>query len=570
MSPMAVDLFTGALRPLHSRAWDVQVDTDGLERLRELNRTLPAGLPAQPPLLRRPAGAGRRARRARLPAQPRARRGQPAVLAGRAAGQAGRDRVHPAQLRRRRDLQAGRPRVLRLPARQAVQPRVVHGGRPVADRQAAPAAATGCCATSPRRSSAAGSTTSTSSRSRSPTTSCARSPRWPPSSAAPRRRARGCAGWRRYARGAAARRSAPCTSRFAEPISLRAALDGRARTRPTRTRAGWPCRRWRSRWPWGSTGSPRSMATALVTLALLGVRDRALTLGQVRRVLEPVLGLRRPSAALPHSGDALRTPAGVRAGARARWPRQKVVTIYTGGEEPVLRDRARPAPGRGVLPQQRDPPLRRPGDRRAGPAARPGRPLGGGERLRDLLKFEFFFPERDTYRAAARRRAASGSTRTGRPPTAATCWPGAGFLIAHRVLRSFLDAQLVVAERLAARDPRGPGRGEGVPDRVRRGRPADAAAGQAARPGVAVAGAVHQRAEAGRATSTWSTPGREELARRRQAFAAQLRDVVGRVVRIDEIDAAARREAVGVSREHSSRANRATLRPVRSSGPRSS
>jgi glycerol-3-phosphate O-acyltransferase len=41
-------------------------------------------------------------------------------------------------------------------------------------------------------------------------------------------------------------------------------------------------------------------------------------------------------------------------------------------------------------------------------------------------------------------------------------------------------------------------------------------------------------------------PGREELAQRRQAFAAQLRDIVARVIRIDEIDAAARREAVGV------------------------
>jgi glycerol-3-phosphate O-acyltransferase len=30
---------------------------------------------------------------------------------------------------------------------------------------------------------------------------------------------------------------------------------------------------------------------------------------------------------------------------------------------------------------------------------------------------------------------------------------GSGFLMAHRVLRSFLDAQLVVAERLASSDP---------------------------------------------------------------------------------------------------------------------
>jgi glycerol-3-phosphate O-acyltransferase len=41
-------------------------------------------------------------------------------------------------------------------------------------------------------------------------------------------------------------------------------------------------------------------------------------------------------------------------------------------------------------------------------------------------------------------------------------------------------------------------------------------------------------------------PGREELARRRQDWAAQVRDVVRRVVVIDELDAASRRESVGV------------------------
>jgi Transposase, Mutator family/Acyltransferase len=38
MSPIAVDLLSGALRPLHAHAWDVQADTAGLDRLRELNR----------------------------------------------------------------------------------------------------------------------------------------------------------------------------------------------------------------------------------------------------------------------------------------------------------------------------------------------------------------------------------------------------------------------------------------------------------------------------------------------------------------------------------------------------
>lgn len=41
MSPIAIDLLTGALRPLHTRAWDVQVDDAGLARLRERNRRYP-------------------------------------------------------------------------------------------------------------------------------------------------------------------------------------------------------------------------------------------------------------------------------------------------------------------------------------------------------------------------------------------------------------------------------------------------------------------------------------------------------------------------------------------------
>jgi glycerol-3-phosphate O-acyltransferase len=41
-------------------------------------------------------------------------------------------------------------------------------------------------------------------------------------------------------------------------------------------------------------------------------------------------------------------------------------------------------------------------------------------------------------------------------------------------------------------------------------------------------------------------PGREELARRRQEWAVQVRDVVGRIVLIDELDATARRETLGV------------------------
>ena len=63
MDPVAVELFTGAFRPLHARAWDVQTDTDGLDAPARAQPPAPAGLPAQPPLLRRPAGARRRPRR---------------------------------------------------------------------------------------------------------------------------------------------------------------------------------------------------------------------------------------------------------------------------------------------------------------------------------------------------------------------------------------------------------------------------------------------------------------------------------------------------------------------------
>ena len=38
MSPIAVDLLSNTLRPLHAYAWDVQVDIAGLDRLRALNR----------------------------------------------------------------------------------------------------------------------------------------------------------------------------------------------------------------------------------------------------------------------------------------------------------------------------------------------------------------------------------------------------------------------------------------------------------------------------------------------------------------------------------------------------
>ena len=76
------------------------------------------------------------------------------------------------------------------------------------------------------------------------------------------------------------------------------------------------------------------MATALVTLALLGVRDRALTLGQVHARARAAAGLphRARAAALGRRAARPRPACG---GCSAALAEQNVVTVYEGGEEPV-------------------------------------------------------------------------------------------------------------------------------------------------------------------------------------------------------------------------------------------
>ena len=235
-------------------------------------------------------------------------------------------------------------------------------------------------------------------------------------------------------------------------------------------------------------------ATALVTLALLGVRDRALTLGQVRGVLEPLCSF-LAERGLPYSGDVLRTGTGVRQVLDAL-AQQIVVTIYTGGEEPVY------AIERGqhlVAAFYRNSAIHHFVHRAIAELVLLSKPEDRWDeatRLRDLLKFEFFFPDKASYReelgAELRRLHPSWETvADGR-----AVLERARVLVASRVLRSFLDAQLVVAERLAAHPPGQPVADSGLPRRVRRRRAADAAAGAAARAGVAVAGAVLQRAQA--------------------------------------------------------------------------
>ncbi|MCX4093340.1 glycerol-3-phosphate 1-O-acyltransferase [Nocardia sp. alder85J] len=205
---------------------------------------------------------------------------------------------------------------------------------------------------------------------------------------------------------------------------------------------------------------------ALVTLILLGVHERALTLGEVRRALEPVRGYIRRRGLPGGELDSLTDDHGL-AVVLEQLSRAKVVTVYRGGLEPVYsietgahleaafyRNSAvhwfvnRAILELAVL---------------AAVDAPPGEQLATGwstaYRLRDLLKFEFFFPERADFAGQLtaemllvdphwHERTADGTL--GADILAELT--GTGFMMAHRVLRSFFDAQLVVAERLAA-DP---------------------------------------------------------------------------------------------------------------------
>ncbi len=94
-------------------------------------------------------------------------------------------------------------------------------------------------------------------------------------------------------------------------------------------------------------------ANGLLALTLLGVRDQSLTLTQIQRILEPVLGYIE-ARGLPATGlERLRDPRAHRragrpgAGQGGHGLRQ--------GRGAGLRHRTRPAPRRRVLPQQRHP-----------------------------------------------------------------------------------------------------------------------------------------------------------------------------------------------------------------------
>ncbi|WP_439937836.1 lysophospholipid acyltransferase [Nocardia sp. N13] len=204
--------------------------------------------------------------------------------------------------------------------------------------------------------------------------------------------------------------------------------------------------------------------TAIVSLALLGA-DRALTVDEVLETVEP-LAAYIDARQWPVAGAAdLRDRSTIRR-ALAELARSGVLTAYDGGTEPVWKigdDQHL------VAAFYRNTVIHILVERAIGELALltvselepdaelpPGGALQVGweeaKRMRDLLKFEFFFPGRagfeDDLRTELRLLVGEGVTDL-TPGRARELLVSARPHLSHLVLRPFLDAYLVVADRLA-------------------------------------------------------------------------------------------------------------------------
>ncbi|MFP5072009.1 glycerol-3-phosphate 1-O-acyltransferase [Pseudonocardia nantongensis] len=244
--------------------------------------------------------------------------------------------------------------------------------------------------------------------------------------------------------------------RLAEPFSLRTALDdagdGPAQLEKVAFRV---CA--------GINRVTPATATSLATFALLSARDRALNLQQVRDVVAPLADYLE-SREVPVPIAELRTRHGLRM-TLDRLAEAGVVTVYEGGTEPVFaissgRHHVAAFYRNGALHHLLNRALLELALLRLGDAATgedlvelAWRELA---RLRDLLKFEFFFSTRREFRTEMLRELdqvdPDWRQRRVEPSDARSVLRQAPLLVAPGVLRSFLDAQLVVADRLAALD----------------------------------------------------------------------------------------------------------------------
>ncbi|MBA2763738.1 MAG: glycerol-3-phosphate 1-O-acyltransferase, partial [Thermoleophilaceae bacterium] len=332
---------------------------------------------------------------------------------------------------------------------------------------------------------------------------------------------------------------------FGEPFSLRAALeeagDGPARLEKV---AFGICE--------GINRVTPVTGGSLVTFALLGATERALTFEEVERVIAPLLdyaerrGLPGPLEELRYA-PALRRALDVLCEAG-------VATCFDGGSEPVW---SIPPGAHHPAAFYRNAAIHWFVNRALVELALVGlgdRPVGGEALdtawedalgLRDLIKFEFFFATKARFLEELQEELALLGVEVGEqdPPRADEVLARADELLANRVLRSFLDAQLVVARELAGRDPRtawdrdgfikcclGMGRQQLLQGRIRSPD--------------SVSKELYTAAAQLAANRDLVDPGREELGTRRCAFLAEIESVVERLERIRVLEEASVEEVL--------------------------
>lgn len=336
----------------------------------------------------------------------------------------------------------------------------------------------------------------------------------------------------------------------------------------------------------GINSSTPITANALLTLTLLGVRDHAQTVGQVAEVIAPILDYIE-ARGLPITGaERLRDTHGLET-VLALLTRAKVVTTFDGGEEPVYAiERGQHLVAafyrnnaihwfvtRAILELA----ILHLAEQMSGTEDVSARELieavwVEADRIRDQLKFEFFFPARRVFVEELRDEMdlldPGWEERTPNLENVTSVLTGSRVLMAHRVLRSFLDAQLVVAERLALRgdEPLDHKDSEAVD-------PFIAECGKVGRQ-MLLQGRLHgpeslsrelfvsaldlmsnlglltgpapESKSAERREQGEGGPANESLAERREASAAYARDLVRRVRTIESMDASIRAEVIDV------------------------
>jgi glycerol-3-phosphate O-acyltransferase len=297
--------------------------------------------------------------------------------------------------------------------------------------------------------------------------------------------------------------------------------------------------------------------TSLVTLALLGGEDRALTVEELRTALTPQLEHVRVRE-IPGSerAEELTTTDGVRR-AIATLRGNGVVETFSDGPEPVVR----------IGPEQElvaafyrntaihwflnraivELGLFGAATRETGedPAAAA---LEDAFRIRDLLKFEFFFPEKDEFKAELQAEVAriDPSWREQGPDRITELGEAigaSGILMAHRVLRSFVESYLIVADHLARQGDDAVDADEVVQGSLDLGR--QYRLQRIVTSEEAVSTHLFRSALKLAANRDLVDPG-PELAARRTAFAEELRDVQRRLRHIADVDRVRSREAEGV------------------------